>query len=333
MLVLEATPNKQGERDGDYHWCADGELAYKPSIDCDSPGCGCNRGWAGVDSHRATTTVQVVDRPDLTVNDLASELAVSLFDGGWLTTPDPGDELVSLCVDDIVEIANHFGEGAVLEREGHWTKVRDGSAGSVNPFDRVALEDLTEDLLHSGPMDTMSHAMSIMANVHPHVDALLLTLTEADWPEAQALGCALEWLSHGKLTNQWKDVPHWLTNLDQAEITAARRCRGDDGDGYLVAMEVDGYELGIASFFVKHEGHIDSFFAIPDSIATYTQLMKTLQRRHYKPFRKIAPATARAALEQAKDVPVAPEDIHPGFSWPRSRPLLDLIFEQMTWCV
>ena len=75
MLVLEATSNRQGERPGDYHWCNDGELAYSQGLDCSNPGCGCARGWAGFDSHRATTTVQVVDRPELTVHDLASALA------------------------------------------------------------------------------------------------------------------------------------------------------------------------------------------------------------------------------------------------------------------
>ena len=99
MLVLEATSKRQGERDGDYHWCIDGELAYQPGIDCASPGCGCDRGWAGVDSHRSTTTVQVVERSDFTVKDLASRLAVSLRDGGWIETPDPTDEMVSMFVE------------------------------------------------------------------------------------------------------------------------------------------------------------------------------------------------------------------------------------------
>ena len=89
MLVLEATSKRQGEREGDYHWCTDGELAYQQGLECGSPSCGCERGWAGFDSHRATTTVQVVDRPDLTVIELSSKLARSLCDGGWLEQPDP----------------------------------------------------------------------------------------------------------------------------------------------------------------------------------------------------------------------------------------------------
>ncbi|MBT8216900.1 MAG: hypothetical protein KJO17_08635, partial [Acidimicrobiia bacterium] len=87
MRILEATSETQGDRDDDYHWCTDGELTYIQGTDCDRPDCGCERGWAGVDSHRATTTVQVVDRPGMAVADLAADLALSLFDGGWLTTP------------------------------------------------------------------------------------------------------------------------------------------------------------------------------------------------------------------------------------------------------
>ena len=43
------------------------------------------------------------------------------------------------------------------------------------------------------------------------------------------------------------------------------------------------------------DGRIDSFFATSDRLPTYIQLMKTIQRRHYKPYRKIAPSTARNA--------------------------------------
>lgn len=331
MLVLEATSKRQGERDGDYHWCIDGELAYQPGIDCASPGCGCDRGWAGVDSHRATTTVQVVDRSDFTVKDLASQLAVSLCDGGWIETPDPTDEMVSMFVEEVVELANYFGEGAVLEREGQWTKVRDGSTESANPFNRSALEDLTEDILDQEPMGTLAHAMKIMVRAEPHVDPLLIALSGANWPEAQALGCAIEWLAFGKLNYEWQGVPYWLQRLDEAEVTAARRSRGDDGDGYLVSIRVHGVELGIASYFIKHEGNIDTFFALPDSIANYTRLMKTMQRSHYKQFRKVAPATARTALDAARDVPFVPDDRLPFVSWPKTRPLFDFILDKMAW--
>lgn len=331
MLVLEATSNRQGERPGDYHWCDDGELAYRSVVDCARPDCGCERGWVGADSRASTTTVQVVERPTLTVDQLASMLAVSLFDGGWIAAADPADELVSILVEDVIETANYFDEGSVIERDGEWCRARDGSNEEINPLNRAALEDLTEDTLLSGPMDTMSKAVSVLVGAGAFVDPLLSNLADAPWPEAQALGCAIDWLHHGKLTYEWVDIPSWLSHLDRAEVTEARRCKGDDGDGYLVAISVDGYELGIASFFVKHEGYIDSFFAIPDPISSYTQLMKTLQRSAFKPFRKIAPSTALRAMEAARDVPVENDVVLPGMAWPKNRPLLAFIADKVRW--
>lgn len=64
----------------------------------------------------------------MTVADLAAVLAVSLFDGGWLTTPDPTDEMVSLCIEEIIDLANFFFEGDVLERNGQQVGRRPNSA-------------------------------------------------------------------------------------------------------------------------------------------------------------------------------------------------------------
>ena len=121
MLVLEATDQLQGVRDTDYHHAWTGELVYLPALDCASPNCGCTRGFAGFDSHRATTTAIVVERPDMTVEQLAKELAVSLNDGGWIATPDPADLLVAALTTEIVELAaryGRYGPGVVIEREG-----------------------------------------------------------------------------------------------------------------------------------------------------------------------------------------------------------------------
>lgn len=119
MRVLEATSDRQGDHDGDYHWCTDGELVYRqPNIGCRTPDCGCERGWAGFTSHRATTSVKVVERLNFTVTDLAAELATSMFDGGWLPSADPGVSIIAELVDEIIECANHFPEHAVLARDG-----------------------------------------------------------------------------------------------------------------------------------------------------------------------------------------------------------------------
>lgn len=330
MLVLEATNKRQGERSGDYHWCNDGELAYNPGVSCARIDCGCERGWAGLDSHQATTTVQVVDRPDMTVANLAAELAAFLFDNGWISTNDPQNELVVAHVDETVEMVNQFGEGAVLERDGEWIRERDGSNEAVNPLNRLALEELTEDILISRPMDTIGKAMALLASSTNFETALLDALVEAGWPEAQALGCAIDWLHHGRPIYEWTGIPRWLENLDQAEITEARRCKGNDSDGYLLTIEFDGELLGIASVCIKHEGHIHAFFAVYDDAQTHIRLLKNLQRRNYRPFRKVAPQTALRAIRAASNVPVPEQTIVSAFSWVPKRPLLDFITQQMS---
>ena len=121
MLVFEATDQLQGQRPTDYHHAWTGELVYLTFQECQNPKCGCTRGFAGLDSHRATTTALVVERSDLTIEALSQLLATSLHDGGWLDSADPGTELVSWLASEIVELANHygaFGPGAVIEREG-----------------------------------------------------------------------------------------------------------------------------------------------------------------------------------------------------------------------
>jgi len=121
MLVFEATDRLQGVRDDDYHHAWTGELVYLPVVDCASQACGCMRGFAGFDSHRATTTAIVVERPSMTVEQLAKALAVSLDSGGWIDTPDPADPLVSLLTTEIVELAasyGRYGPGVIIERNG-----------------------------------------------------------------------------------------------------------------------------------------------------------------------------------------------------------------------
>ena len=122
MLVLEATDEFQGLRPGDYHHAANGELVHLPVSNCDCADCGCSRGFCGFDSHRATTTAKVVDRPDYNIERLAKELATSLCQGGWIEEANPSDELVVGLAIEIVELASQWSSdpdtGSVLELEG-----------------------------------------------------------------------------------------------------------------------------------------------------------------------------------------------------------------------
>jgi hypothetical protein len=68
MKVLVATRATQGTRGNDYHWAIEGELVRVGEVcrkDRNDPdgGCGCGRGFAGLNSHRATTTARVAEVP------------------------------------------------------------------------------------------------------------------------------------------------------------------------------------------------------------------------------------------------------------------------------
>ena len=85
MRMLVATALTQGARAGDYHWCVEGEPVWvqEPCAadrrDPDGP-CGCGRGFAGLHSHRATTTVRVIENAGFTRDDLVLALEASLGD-------------------------------------------------------------------------------------------------------------------------------------------------------------------------------------------------------------------------------------------------------------
>jgi hypothetical protein len=91
MKVLVATADTQGERRNDYHWCIEGEpvFLFEPcAADLRDPdgGCGCGRGFAGLTSHRATTTARVAEVA-LTQEEYAEAIRSSLAEQGWGADP------------------------------------------------------------------------------------------------------------------------------------------------------------------------------------------------------------------------------------------------------
>ena len=122
MKILVATALTQGVRGNDYNYCVPGELVWVQDPcdrDCLDPegGCGCGRGFAGLASHRATTTAQVVDA-DMTREELVLAMRTSLTDGGW--PPHWAEEIA----DENLAMAAAFATGTVIDRrlEEFWPR-------------------------------------------------------------------------------------------------------------------------------------------------------------------------------------------------------------------
>lgn len=132
MKVLTATSETQGWRDNDYCFTVEGELVMFPPMECDratiDDGCGCHRGMAGLASHRATSTLKVIDRPELDRNEYAQLVAEGLKDQGYLPDRLRGNPAVEEWLRDSVEelicAAAAFEPGTVLERRGDFLQVR-----------------------------------------------------------------------------------------------------------------------------------------------------------------------------------------------------------------
>lgn len=113
---------------GDYAWTVEGELVHLPVVECESPSCGCGRGFAGFASFRATSTARVADL-NLTRDDFWHALRDSLASAGWSVpgTPDfsPADfPDFDGFVDLHLNLARELPLGAIVEREGDQLWVR-----------------------------------------------------------------------------------------------------------------------------------------------------------------------------------------------------------------
>lgn len=125
MKILSATTETQGWRANDFCHAVEGELVlFVPSCDGESidGDCGCRRAMAGSVSHRATTTIKVIDRNDLNPNKYFTLIADSLESQGYinermLTDPEV-NEWVQDLTDDLIRLANFYPVGTVLERRG-----------------------------------------------------------------------------------------------------------------------------------------------------------------------------------------------------------------------
>ncbi len=114
MKALTATVTTQGYRGNDFDYCVEGELVHvgmvcaKDRSDPDG-GCGCGRAFAGLNSHRATTTAMIRE-VDFTRGDYVEALRSSLAQQGWdaAAAQDEADSLLLL--------AEALPVGVVVER-------------------------------------------------------------------------------------------------------------------------------------------------------------------------------------------------------------------------
>ena len=134
--ILVATIEGQGSRPGDYAWAVEGELVYVPAVACNDPGCGCRRGFAGMASARSTTTALVVERNDLTSNELSNALSDSLERQGWLSGrwSEADEDLFRDLFQRTQLAATHFAPGTVIERDGDHVRRRLQTAPMPAPF-------------------------------------------------------------------------------------------------------------------------------------------------------------------------------------------------------
>lgn len=135
MKVLTATSETQGWRANDYCFTIEGELVIFPAIECDcgtiDDACGCHRGMAGLASHRATSTLKVVDRPELDRMEYFQLVSEGLKEQGYLPDRLRGDpeveEWLRDFVEDLIGSAAAFDPGTILERRGDFLQVRSTS--------------------------------------------------------------------------------------------------------------------------------------------------------------------------------------------------------------
>jgi hypothetical protein len=88
MKLLTATTTTQGYRDNDFDQCVEGELVLIGMVcdrDLNDPdgSCGCARSFAGLNSHRATTTAMVRDISGFTMSDYIEAIRSSLQQQGY----------------------------------------------------------------------------------------------------------------------------------------------------------------------------------------------------------------------------------------------------------
>lgn len=120
MKVLVSTKETQGKRKNDFCWVPEGELVMY-GMECDrgtvDDRCGCRRSMVGVESKKATTTMKVVDRPDMTREYVENAMYAHL-ETAWAMSREEARAMVEEDTTLLLDIAEKAGVGTVVERRG-----------------------------------------------------------------------------------------------------------------------------------------------------------------------------------------------------------------------
>lgn len=127
IKVFVATTRTEGQRGDDFAHARGAELvevAMTCDRDRDEPGggCGCGRAFTGLDSRKATTTAEIVER-ELTVQQYRDRFHRSLVEAGFGDDTELRRDAVR-AADQLLGIAALWPVGTVVERRGDDINVR-----------------------------------------------------------------------------------------------------------------------------------------------------------------------------------------------------------------
>jgi hypothetical protein len=127
VKVLIATAVGQGQSEADYCWTTDGELVRL--YDCPDDYCRCS-GFGGIESHKGTSTAQVVERPDLDPSTLLQLFRRDMENQGYaqyLTDEEINESIVGELAEFVMALRD-VSPGEIVERWGSGIRVRRGLA-------------------------------------------------------------------------------------------------------------------------------------------------------------------------------------------------------------
>jgi len=108
MKILVTTTKTQGQRENDFFWTKENELAYL-GFECardagEADGyCGCIRSFNGIETKKGSTTALVLDM------NISLERYTELFSA---------QKLANYQVPEMLELARHFEPGDIIEKRG-----------------------------------------------------------------------------------------------------------------------------------------------------------------------------------------------------------------------